>query len=311
MSHDRHLFDTIKQHLSRKSSAQLQEMVQTNNQERWSPEAIAAAGEILQDRMAGSAQEPGVAEEDSSPLPSPRFPYSLGFILGFLPVFVLNGFRFGSEHAAADQDNLDLPVPFGPKMAWLALDTTDTEAVATALSLQGARAATWAEGIAAAYQSLVFVTPPVADWTLAVSTSLFPPEQAEAFVKPFLERLSHQLGEAQYFCTHRDAELHVWARARQGRLVRGYGWLGEKSLTLWDEGATTKEERELGVRFFGGQSPMVEQGQNKDLSLPDEGCVMQLASRWSVDPTTLDELLKEPVMGLLGNVPWAGNRAGR
>jgi len=29
---------------------------------------------------------------------------------------------------------------------------------------------------------------------------------------------------------------------------------------------------------------------------------MQLASFWSIDPTTLDEQFKEPEMGLLGNV---------
>ncbi len=190
-------------------------------------------------------------------------------------------------------------------MAWLALDTTDTEAVATALGLRGAWAATWADGIEAAHQSSVFVTPPLADWTLAVGSTLFPPDRAEAFVKPLLERLSRQFREAQYFCTHRDVELHVWARARQGRLVRGYGWLGEKSLTLWNEGRPTKEERDLGYQFVEGRSPAVEQAQNKNVTLPDEGGVMLLASLWSIDPTTLNEQFQEPLQGLLGKVAWA------
>src|SRR5947199_331590 len=142
MSHDRLLIDTIKARFARKSSAQLREIVQANDQARWSPEAMVAADEVLQDRTAGRAEEP--------------------------------------------------------------------------------------PGTEAAYQSSVLVTPPLADWTLAVGTALFPPGRAEAFVKPLLERLSGQFGEAQYFCTHRDVELHVWARATQGRLVRGYGWLGEK-----------------------------------------------------------------------------------
>ena len=46
-------------------------------------------------------------------------------------------------------------------------------------------------------------------------------------------------------------------------------------------------------------------GARKDLPLPDESCVMQLALLWSVDPTTLDEAHKEPAVGLLGTVPWA------
>ena len=62
MSHDRHLVDTIRAHFARKSSAQLQEIAQANNQERWSPEAMLAAQEVLQERMAGRAQEPLVAE---------------------------------------------------------------------------------------------------------------------------------------------------------------------------------------------------------------------------------------------------------
>jgi len=311
MSHDRQLIDTIKAHFARKSSAQLQKIVQANNPERWSAEAMTAAGEVLQERLAGRAQEPPVAEEEQPPLPSPPLPYSLGLIVGFLPVFALNGFRFGSEFVASERDNPDLPVPFGPRTAWLALDTTDTEAVATAVGLQEPRPATWAEGVEAAHQSSVFVTPPLADWTLAVGTALFPPDRAEAFVKPLLERLSRQFGDAQYFCTHRDVELHLWARARNGRLVRGYGWLGEKGLTLWDEGGQTKEERDLGFRYFDGGSPAVEQARNENVTLPDEAGVMQLAYLWSIDPTTLDEQFKEPLTGLLGHVALAESRISR
>jgi hypothetical protein len=221
----------------------------------------------------------------------------------------------------------DLPVPFGPKTAWLAVETRDTEAVATALDLQEAQPATWAEGVEAAYQSSVFVTPPLADWTLAVGTALFPPDRAEAFVKPLLERLSLRFGEAQYFCTHRDFELHVWARARQGLLVRGYGWLGRNELTLWDEGKRTQEERDLGFRFLDRQSPAAMrpqdtnvtteirrvddriltdaaagQAENTGATVPDEAGLMELASLWSIDPTTLDEHFKEPEMGLLGHI---------
>lgn len=44
------------------------------------------------------------------------------------------------------------------------------------------------------------------------------------------------------------------------------------------------------------------------ISIPDEACVMQLASLWSIDPTTLDHQFKEPATGLLGNVQWAAKR---
>jgi hypothetical protein len=300
---DRHLIDVIKTHFERKSSAQLREIVQANDPERWSPEAVAAAAEVLQDRRAGRGQEPEVAEEERPPPPRPQDPYSIAFLaLGMLSG--LGGHLHVHVHPVdyAGSPDPDLPVPFGPKMAWLALDTTDTEAVSAALGLQEGRAGTWAEGIEAAHQSAVFITPPLADWTLAVGTALFPPDRVEAFVKPLLERLSRQFGEAQYFCTHQDAGLQVWARARRGRLVRGFGWLGVNSLTLWDEGAQTKEERDLGLPFSAGPSSPADQGQKPNVALPTEERLMQLACLWSIDPTGLDEQFKEPAMGLVGQL---------
>jgi len=331
MSQDRDLIDNIKTNFARKSSAQLQEIMRANNPECWSAEAIAAAGEVFKDRLAGRAEEPLVAEEEPAP---PRYRYVPEELLalGVLLVSPLTGYLVIPYYRSRTVENPDLPLPFGPRVAWLAVDSTDTEAVAKALDLRGTRDASWAQGVEAAYQSSVFVTPPLGDWTLAVSTALFPPDRVEGFVKPLLERLSRQFGDAQYFCTQRDLELHVWARARKGRLVRGYGWLGQKSLTLWDEGAQTKEERDLGVHFSNpssicespkhgpkeerdrgvhfmkGPLPEVKQsdgGARKDLALPDESCVMQLALLWSIDPTTLDEAYKEPAMGILGSVPWA------
>jgi hypothetical protein len=317
MSLDRQLIDTIKMHFDRKSSAQLQEIVEATNQDRWSAEAIAAADEVLLDRMAGLTEEPEVAEEEQPPPPAHPDAFSLAFMVGLAS---LSGGMNAAVRAFAHPDsyirgqqpsNVDQPVPFGPNMAWLALETSDTEAVAAALGLREPRTATWAEGIDAAYQSSVFVTPPLADWSLAVGAALFPPDRADTFVKPLLERLSRQFGDAQYFCTHRDVELNLWARARQGRLIRGYGWLGEKGLILWDEGAPTKEERDLGFQFLDGRSASVEQAPNNNVTLPDESGVMQLADLWSIDPTTLDGQFKEPLMGLLGNVAWAERRTSR
>lgn len=121
MSLDRTLAEVIKGNFGRISSAQLQEIVQGGNPGRWSAEAIAAADEILRERQGGIAPEPGQAPGDPEPLPTPPFPYGLGLVLGFLPVFALNGFRFGSE--LTQREAPDLPVPFGHNLAWLALET--------------------------------------------------------------------------------------------------------------------------------------------------------------------------------------------
>jgi hypothetical protein len=305
MSLDRHLIDTIKEHFGRKSSAQLQEIAQSNDHERWSPEAVAAAQQVLRDRLAGRVQEPQVPEEE--PLPPPLSvpdPYSLGFLalgllggLGGLAIIPV----YRPDYSGGTDP--DLPLPFGSKMAWLALDTTDTQAVAAALDLHGTRDATWAEGLGAAYKTSIFITPPLADWTLVAGMALFPPDRVEPFVKPILEQLSRHFGDAQYFGTHQDVGLHVWARARQGRLVRGYGWLGEKGLTIWDEGRQTREEQNLEFQFIDGRSPAG--------TSPDEDCVMQLANLWSIDPTSLNEDFKEPMMGLVGTVAWIERRTNR
>jgi hypothetical protein len=92
--------------------------------------------------------------------------------------------------------------------------------------------------------------------------------------------------------------------------VRGYGWLGQKGLTLWDEGGQTTEERDLGFRPSDRRLPDTEQVQDANVTLPDEHSVMQLACLWSIDPTTLDEQYQEPVKGLLGSVPLGENRTG-
>ena len=201
-------------------------------------------------------------------------------------------------------ENPDLPLPFGSEMAWLAVESTATREVARTVGLKGAREATWEEGVKAAYLSSVFVTPPLGDWTLIASTGLFPTDRVEALVKPILDRLSRKFADAQYFCSQQKVGLHVWARGKKGVLVRGFGWLGQSSTTLWNEGAITREERTLGYQFSDGQFSVVGPTETEKITTPNEECVMQLASLWSINPTTLDEHFKEPLPGLLGAVTW-------
>lgn len=303
MSHDRQLVDTIKANFARKSSAQLQEIMHSDDRVRWSVEAAAAAEEVLHERLAGRAQEPDVPEEEPPPPPPSADPYSLAFLamglLGGLSGYLVFPVYYVNYAGVPDPD---APVPFGPGLAWLAFDTRQNEEVAAALNLRDLRAATWAEGVAAAGQSAVFITPPLADWTLAASTALFPPGRAEEYVKPLLEGLSRRFGDVQYFATHRGAQLHLWARARQGRLIRGYGWLGARNLTLWNEGEPTREERALGLYFPDDQTAAIEGRGQGHVAVPSENHVMQLACLWSIDPTTLDHQFKEPMPGFVGKL---------
>jgi hypothetical protein len=184
----------------------------------------------------------------------------------------------------------DFPKPFGYKTAWLAIKTHDSKGVAAVLGMREPKPANWQMGIEEAYDKSIFISPALGAWTLAVGAPLCRLGHSVDKIKPLLELLSSQFGEAQFFCTHRVVEMHVWARAAHGRIVRGYGWIGERGETVWNEGDQTEEERKLGFRFFDERSE----------SFPNEGCVMRLAASWSIDPTTLDEQFKERGLGLMG-----------
>jgi hypothetical protein len=298
MGLNRQLVDTVKKHFVQKSTADLEEIVRLKDRDQWSEEAFVAAEEVLAERAAGGAKEPRVPVKDTPPPSAGEHLRELLPVLGFAVGGLVGGLI--AKLAVSPEDRTtNRPVSFGSNLAWVAVETTDTEKAAVAFGLQKLREATWEEGVAAAYRSEVFVTPPLGDWTLVASAALFPPERMEAFVKPLLEQLSRSFREAQYFCTHRDVELHVWARAQKGRLLRGYGRLGRQCQTLWNEGPQSKEERALGFRFTDAAA---EKGPGEGTTTPDEGCVTQLASLWSVDPTALDEHFQEPVMGILGNM---------
>jgi hypothetical protein len=289
MARDQRLVDEIKEYFARKSSAQLREILDTVDASRWSPEAMEAAEAVLLDREAGRAQEPTEPVQELTPIDSGHDVNSVAKIIALnvltMPfgMFVVPRSRTWRPPDPVAEDK---PVAFGSHMTWLAIASDDTAAVASALQLRGVRESTWEDGIKGAYESSIFVTPPLGEWTLAVGAALFPKEWVDAFVRPLLERLSREFGEAQYFCTHQDAGLHAWARARDGRLLRGFAWADKEKATLWNEGALTAEERSLEF-----QPPAAG---------PNESLVMQLAYVWSIDPSSLDDELKEPVMGLLG-----------
>ena len=68
----------------------------------------------------------------------------------------------------------DRPQPFGFKVNWLALKTSDPLAVVDALDLKETTPANWESGLAVVYgyDPWIFVSPPVGGWVLAVGVSL-------------------------------------------------------------------------------------------------------------------------------------------
>lgn len=171
----------------------------------------------------------------------------------------------------------DLPVPFGYKTQWLAVRTTDTEAVAKCLRLERPQPANWKTGMNGAAAGYYFVTPPVHGWTLVVNPYM--PDlsgKEEPGPLQLLERLSAAFGEAGYFASHRVVGYHAWVRARKGEIVRGYAYVGEQGETILDHGGLSSAEREANLTFTGLEA--------EEPVLPDEDDVLLMAKLWSVDP---------------------------
>ena len=186
----------------------------------------------------------------------------------------------------------DTPMPFGYKMAWYAVKTTNSQAVADALNLKSQHSANWKDGFKEAYNgSDAFVSPPVSGWVFVVGTPIFPdlkPVPEEKCLTR-LKALSQQFGEAQLFATHRGVSSHGWAKAVDGNLSRAFGFDGDKEQDVWGVGKQTEEEVSLGFKF-SAEKP------------PDEEDVMKLAGRWSVNPQNNDKLQVAPALGIIGKL---------
>jgi hypothetical protein len=296
MKRNQLLQEEIKRHFARKTADQLNKIIADEPAGRWSTEAQAAARALLYDRETGRAKELATADDDETP----QFHYdpdtlALGLLAGLITgnVLVLYSKR-------AEIEDVDLPQPFGRSMAWLAVETTDTMAVARQLGLRDVHETTWLDGLDAAHRGRVFVSPPVGEWTLVASTSFFhPPHSTAQNIAELLARFANW-PDVQYFCNLPEIGLWVWARAKSGSVQRGYGWLGAERTTIWEKGLPTEEEELLGLRFVDAQCPLVPGDEPKSWQPANEDDLFRLASLWSIDPTNLNEELLEPMSGLLG-----------
>lgn len=194
-----------------------------------------------------------------------------------------------------------LPEGFGYKIAWLAIRTEDTHAVADALGLTGVRAVSWAEGVSAAYaarqeqRAAVFLTPPVDGWTLAVlGGGDLAEDDGTGNGALDLTMLSRRFGEAQKFSTHRVADYTEWQRWVGGLPVRRYcECCGD---IRFDEGDSARAEGRL------PHAANMDADNWEDFDFADESMVMAVAAEWSIDPTGLGERDDLPSEGLLGSL---------
>ena len=191
-----------------------------------------------------------------------------------------------------DKSIPDMPDNFGYKCMWYSIKTENIHRIAEILKLKSLEPCNWAVGVRKAYQGDIFITPTVGNWTMVAGRGLSIVDTQEdiTHVKNILSQLSYEFGEAQYFCTHRIAEYHLWMRAIKGKITRAYSYLGESGGNVIVEGTPTEIEAGLNlINTFSEEANDKNYFSREDILIPDEQTVMDVAGNWSIDPSNLHE----------------------
>lgn len=214
----------------------------------------------------------------------------------------------------------DRPLPFGYRMAWLAIRTGDTQRVIDALRLERVEASNWNSGLGTVYseefgETHVFVSPPVEGWTFVVGLALPHPLGAAFHDKttPFLLELGGAFAEVQYYFSYPVIDFFAWARVVDGRLERAFA-IGDEGI-IWNKGRPSPRERTMGLKLFelrGIQGRRGDAG-GELLLYPTEDHVIALAAEWGLDPTRLEARRAEPGLGYVALAPrrWRPERVRR
>ncbi len=187
----------------------------------------------------------------------------------------------------------DSVMDFGYKMVWIAVKTSQKNRLAEIINLKRIRDANWESGIETAYDNGIFITPQIGEWTLIAGTGL--PNKGDTKeniveLENLLNALSAEFGEAQFFGTHRVVEFHNWMKSTNGNMERIYSYVGESMESIKVLGVPTKAEE--GLELFNSLSEEAKNEayfEREDLTYADETLVMDIAEKWSVNPTKLSE----------------------
>lgn len=180
---------------------------------------------------------------------------------------------------------------------WVAIRSSNVEAVQEALRLQNTARCSWQEGLARAGDRAVFLTPPVMGWVLAIGPGIPDPADDIDECYHFLVQLSRRVGQVQFFSLHAAVGHHAWARLNGGEIERAYAWAGE---TLWNQGQPTRAELDLGLACLDYGQPMDALDGPADAVAANVEKIPALAGRWSINPAGIDERILEHGGGIAG-----------
>jgi hypothetical protein len=167
------------------------------------------------------------------------------------------------------------------RSAWLAVRTTDAQALVAELRLRTVLPMAADEGFAAAARAGTFVPPPGHEWLVVVGADVAAATADPAARERLLLRLQGRFGAAAWFCCDDDGERHGWALA-DGDGVRAYAFDGELGV-VQSVGDVTADERDLGCHVPDPR----DQSDDEDKWFPDRRTVFALAARWTVDPVAV------------------------
>jgi hypothetical protein len=204
----------------------------------------------------------------------------------------------------------DKPTGFGYRMSWLAIRTRDIGAVIEALRLSEPQAANWSTGLGTVYhrdlgEAHVFVTPPINGWTLVAGLPL-PAPASRRFVDkctPLMIELGGTFVEAQFFSSMPSIDYFAWSRMIDGRVVRAFA-IGDEGV-IWNKGRPTKEEKAMGLKLFEFRGLRGRRGDfgGEIVLYPTEDHLMELAAKWSIDPTRLAKADLPDSLGVVARAP--------
>lgn len=163
---------------------------------------------------------------------------------------------------------------FAARRHWLAIRGHDPQRVLAALPILGAERASWRSCAEALDGPRLLVSRPSDGWIVVLGGALPGPGHpltpgggaASWFpdrATPLVVDLSRRLGTVQYFAAAPAFDLHAWAWAEGGQIVRSFAYAGASGTTIWNVGQATDAERRL---------------------LPHGEMAYEVARSWSVEP---------------------------
>jgi hypothetical protein len=213
--------------------------------------------------------------------------------------FWLKEYRRHLKVRANPEADPQAAVNFGRNCCWWAFWWHNSERLVDALQMKDAISIPWRDGHRRSLSEGFLLTPEVGGWRLIHGDLSNEIESRREATVEHLKMLSDVVGQVQVFSTNRDLDLHLWAKAVEGRLVRGFAYSGQHRRVLWSEGAVTPQEQKLGLDILEPSFVFPKKAvTGRELACPDESHVARLAGLWSVDPTKLSKDGENRGMGL-------------